>query len=160
MKNLTVEESLLFLQMPYRLVYTVLHGFVLPGVEGLNTTHVRTLLTLKDHGPVAMHTLGDWTGIPKGSLTQVIDRLIQEDLVIRERNSADRRVVKVEVTEKGKTVTGRIDERFCEHLNNVMQVLGEGEREEILQALKIIRRTTQLFQERSHAAGQIRVSRQ
>jgi len=53
--------------------------------------------------------------VTSGNLTGIIDRLERESLVVRERDSADRRVVRIRLTAKGKDlVKGMIPEHVQE----------------------------------------------
>jgi DNA-binding MarR family transcriptional regulator len=108
-------------------------------------------MMLKDHGPLCMHRLGDWVGVAKGSFTQVVDKLVEENLAKRERSHEDRRVVILSITKKGREVSRTIDEHFSRHLNEVLRVLNDEEKAAMLDALRTVERTTRIIQERWNA---------
>jgi MarR family transcriptional regulator, 2-MHQ and catechol-resistance regulon repressor len=69
--------------------------------------------TLGNTKGLSMSELGEQTLITKGTLTGVIDRLIQKDLVSREHPVGDRRSVMVQLTPTGQ---GVFTEVFPAHL--------------------------------------------
>jgi DNA-binding MarR family transcriptional regulator len=74
----------------------------------VSAAHVGALLLLaRDmaHTPVALSRL---LSIDSGSITRTVDRLESEGFVRRDRNSADRRVVNLTLTEAGREVAERI----------------------------------------------------
>jgi DNA-binding MarR family transcriptional regulator len=74
----------------------------------VTAAHVGALLLLaRDmaHTPVALSRL---LGIDSGSVTRTLDRLEREGFVRRDRNSADRRVVNLTLTEAGHNVAQQV----------------------------------------------------
>ncbi len=60
------------------------------------------LRAIQNHGPARMSDIGDHLCISKPYMTALVDRLIEEGLVERVRDTGDRRVVNVKITEAGK----------------------------------------------------------
>jgi len=69
-------------------------------VRDLSVTQLRLLGLLRDRRPT-MQDLAGHLGLTKSSLTGLIDRAEQRDLVRRVPDEADRRTVRVELTEFG-----------------------------------------------------------
>jgi DNA-binding MarR family transcriptional regulator len=68
--------------------------------------------------------------VTSGNLTGIVDRLEQEQLVVREPDKADRRVVRVRLTAKGRKLTGRI---LPQHAEDVRAILAEVPHETLAQ---------------------------
>lgn len=151
MIDISLEDALLFVQVPHRFIHTILRDITLPQEVHLNKTHVRTLLMLRDHGPISMHRLGKRVGMSKGSFTQVIDGLVREGLVKRYRDPQDRRSVLVAVTSSGISVVKKLDKNFLSHLMPFLALLSESERQDTIDAIKKLRRITEIFEERMYA---------
>jgi len=60
------------------------------------------LLGLYDNGPLYLSQIAKLIMVKSGTITGIIDRLEQKDLVRRIRNSHDRRVITIELTDTGK----------------------------------------------------------
>jgi DNA-binding MarR family transcriptional regulator len=64
--------------------------------------------------------------VTSGNLTGIVDRLEQEQLVVREPDKADRRVVRVRLTPKGRRLTGRILPQHAEDLGAILADMPDG----------------------------------
>ena len=56
-----------------------------------------------------------------GSMTRMIDRLVEKGLLRRVRDSADRRSVRLELTAKGRELTGRLPAVAARALNGLLK---------------------------------------
>ena len=56
-----------------------------------------------------------------GSMTRMIDRLVEKGLLCRVRDSADRRSVRLELTAKGRELTGRLPAVAARALNGLLK---------------------------------------
>ncbi|MGI0080284.1 MAG: MarR family winged helix-turn-helix transcriptional regulator [Nitrososphaerales archaeon] len=71
---------------------------------GLGIAEFRILRTLHDSGESPMARLSSETLLTQAAITAIVDRLEGEELVMRHRNSKDRRVVNIGITSKGERV--------------------------------------------------------
>ena len=83
---------------------------------GMPLSHVQVLVMLDHRGSLSITEISRSFGIAKPNITPLVDRLIEEGLVMRERNSADRRVVNVVICEKGRERLADIYRRLCDNL--------------------------------------------
>ena len=83
---------------------------------GMPLSHVQVLVMLDHRGSLSITEISQSFGIAKPNITPLVDRLIEEGLVMRERNSADRRVVNVVICEKGRERLADIYRRLCDNL--------------------------------------------
>ena len=68
---------------------------------GLTMPQMVTLLAIHDSGSCRMGVLADVTQQSGGTLTGIVDRLIDDGLVERVRSAEDRRVIEVTLTSQG-----------------------------------------------------------
>jgi len=89
----------------------------------------RALVALSGRGPIAMTDFSEVLGVPLSTATRMVERLIEKGLAIRSRIEGDRRVVRVELSDEGKS----LNEKFAEHRRAMGRVmlspLTHGERE-------------------------------
>ncbi|MCW3039679.1 MAG: transcriptional regulator, MarR family [Solirubrobacterales bacterium] len=71
-----------------------------PGV--LSMAHFRALGVLDEHGPLPAGRIAAAAHVTPASITQMLDVLEAQGLVVRERSASDRRVVTVSLTDEGK----------------------------------------------------------
>ena len=63
--------------------------------------------------------------VTSGNLTGIIDRLEREDLVVREPDSSDRRVVRIRLTAKGRDIVGRFVPEHVHQIENIFAGIPE-----------------------------------
>jgi MarR family transcriptional regulator, 2-MHQ and catechol-resistance regulon repressor len=92
------------------------------------------IATLGNTNGLCMGELGEKTLITKGTLTGVIDRLIQKQLVCRETPAENRRNVLVQLTPAGQAVFDRVFPLHIAHLKERFDKLDPAE----LELLKVL----------------------
>jgi MarR family transcriptional regulator, 2-MHQ and catechol-resistance regulon repressor len=92
------------------------------------------IATLGNTNGMCMGELGEKTLITKGTLTGVIDRLIQKQLVCRETPAENRRNVLVQLTPEGREVFDRVFPLHIAHLKERFDKLDPAE----LELLKVL----------------------
>jgi MarR family transcriptional regulator, 2-MHQ and catechol-resistance regulon repressor len=92
------------------------------------------IATLGNTNGLCMGDLGEKTLITKGTLTGVIDRLIQKQLVCRETLPENRRSVIVQLTPQGQQVFDRVFPTHIAHLKDRFDKLDASE----LELLKVL----------------------
>jgi MarR family transcriptional regulator, 2-MHQ and catechol-resistance regulon repressor len=85
------------------------------------------IATLGNTNGLCMGELGEKTLITKGTLTGVIDRLIQKQLVCRETLPENRRSVLVQLTPQGQQVFDRVFPAHIAHLKDRFDKLDASE---------------------------------
>lgn len=83
------------------------HTLTRPEIN-LTIPQMVTLLAIRSCGSCRMGTLAEITQQSCGTLTGIVDRLIEDGLVERVRSVNDRRVVEVALTSKGQLRTGQV----------------------------------------------------
>lgn len=101
--------------------------------NNLTATQVLALITIQAQGEVRMTKLADGMCLTPGAVSSLVDRLVDNGLVERRTEPADRRAVFVHVTEKGQSmlkdaqrdkharvsqVLSRMDPKIAQSLNN------------------------------------------
>lgn len=71
-----------------------------------------------------------------GNITGIIDRLERDGYVFRERDKADRRVVRAQLTEKGLALYQALLPRYKKIMNRINRALTFQERKQLQQLLK------------------------
>ena len=84
------------------------------------------------HSKVKMTDLSKVLSIQLSSTTVLVDRLIRQKMLKRERDDQDRRLVWVTVTPKGKRVVSQILEQKRRSIKGIFRVLTERERDQYL----------------------------
>ncbi|MEU6824867.1 MarR family transcriptional regulator [Streptomyces atriruber] len=97
--------------------------------HGLDVGEFDVLTTLQRSGPPYALTAGTFlkaSMVSSGTITNRIDKMEAKGLVERVRDGADRRTVKIHLTERGHEVTRAA---FADHLENYARLLADVDRE-------------------------------
>jgi DNA-binding MarR family transcriptional regulator len=102
-------------------------------VFGLNTGEFKVLLKLREAPDQSMTAgaLADRLDLSSSAMTNRIDRLEEDGLVVRERGTEDRRSVLVRITPKGEDVLGRAVEHQGKQEATLLSVLTADEQREL-----------------------------
>ena len=98
-----------------------------------------------NHGRSNVSDLGDGLGITNAAASQMLERLVQQELILRSEDPQDRRVKHLVLTDKGcRTMQESIQARQG-WLVDLVAILSADEKEQIAAALKVlIDKTNQL----------------
>ncbi len=97
---------------------------------------MKVLLLLSEHGALRVGVLARHLNVSTPTITGIVDRLVREDLVQRTDDPSDRRVVINSLTEKGRGVMERLQERTDTELLRMVGSLSAEEQAEISRPLR------------------------
>lgn len=80
-----------------------------------------TLFAIRGAGTCRMSELAEITQQSAGTLTGIVDRLIEDNLVARVRDVDDRRVVQVTLTAQGNARIARVEQARREEMERMLQ---------------------------------------
>ena len=89
---------------------------------------------LKRNGMLSMSDIGNYLSMPKPHVTVIIDRLIEEEYVLRQNDPNDRRVVNILLTDKGISEFEELKEALSLNLKSKLVLLSEEELEQLSKA--------------------------
>ena len=113
--------------------------------SGLSMSHFGAIFYIHRCGSCGVTEIGEHLGVTSAAASQMLDRLVDQGLVLRTEDQQDRRVKRIELTPKGQGVfEGGIQARQG-WLDELADTLSNEEKQSIAAALKIlIQRSTQL----------------
>jgi DNA-binding MarR family transcriptional regulator len=94
---------------------------------GLTMPQMVTLFAIRDAQTCRMSELADITQQSAGTLTGIVDRLIEDNLVGRVRDVEDRRVVQVTLTSVGEERVTRVELARHEDMDRMLQHFDMGQ---------------------------------
>ena len=98
----------------------------------LSMSQAEVLTYLSDNGETTMGELSDYVCVSLSAMTGVVDRLVQKGAVSRDRDEADRRVVKVTLTQEGKRLAAEVAQVKKVQAVAVLGALDESDRKQLL----------------------------
>lgn len=104
----------------------------------LNQTHIRTILMLYFKDSCPMTKISKKTNLEKGSFTSVANKLIKLGYIEKHRDEIDKRVYKLNLTQKGKKIAAEVGIAHNEYVNNLFGKLSSKEKVEYFKAVEKI----------------------
>ncbi|MEK5339344.1 MarR family transcriptional regulator [Weizmannia sp. FSL W8-1119] len=120
----TVDLEFIFRRV-YRKIKEELHSLLKEHV----TLNEFMVLKLLSESPMRSSDLSKMLQVSASHITSVTDSLVEKGLIERRRSNKDRRVVDLILTEKGKSLIGRLKEIKSRFLKDQLDVFTEEERE-------------------------------
>lgn len=99
---------------------------------------------LESVGDMSLSELSEKIRAQNSTVTGIIDRMVREDLVVRERSKEDRRVVFIRLTPKGQGLARALPVEPMETFTSALQTLSAQEMRELLRIMtKLAKRVKQ-----------------
>lgn len=115
--------------------------FLAQKVGELNITPVQALVLgfLSDEDRITSSELGKRTELDSATMTGILDRLEAAGLIERQGNPADRRSIKIHLTEQGKALAGEAVRIIAKANREFLAILTEQEQEELRSLIRKLR---------------------
>ncbi|ABY34397.1 MAG TPA: MarR family transcriptional regulator [Chloroflexus aurantiacus] len=105
---------------------------------GLTLPQMVTLFAIREAGLCRMSDLADITQQSAGTLTGIVDRLIEENLVGRVRDAEDRRVVQVMLTRQGEQRLALVEEARRADMDRILSRFSLEQLQDLAQLLQLL----------------------
>ena len=106
--------------------------------SGWSMSQLGTLMTIHRKGTTAVSDIGDELGVSNAAASQMLDRLLNEGLILRTEDPNDRRAKQIKLTELGCQMVHESFEARHGWLNELADNLSASEKEQVSQALRIL----------------------
>jgi DNA-binding MarR family transcriptional regulator len=106
--------------------------------SGLSMPQIGALFRIFHRGNAAVSDIGEELGVTRAAASQMLERLVQQGLILRSEDPVDRRMKQLVLTSKGRQVLQesiRARQNWFEHLAGV---LSASEKEQVMAALKLL----------------------
>lgn len=106
--------------------------------RGLRTLHLEALWWLRAEGLLSVNQITRRLGTSVSKTTRTVDRLEELNLVWRDRWEDDRRVVRVHLTDEGRTMAEQAEQAVHQRIATLLSPLDPSERENFLHLVERI----------------------
>jgi DNA-binding MarR family transcriptional regulator len=115
----------------------------------LTASEVDVLIAAERRGPIRLSDLASFAGLNPTMLSRLIAKLEEAGLIRRLGDEADRRVCRVEATDKGANLLARVRSERNDALSRQLAQLGRQERDAVLAALPVLEELAERLSEPS-----------
>lgn len=106
--------------------------------SGLSMSMIGTLFHLRKKGCAGVTDLGDHLGVTSAASSQMLERLVQQGLILRTEDPNDRRVKQIVLTEKGHQVLDEGIRARQGWMDDLVEILSQEEKDLIKGALDLM----------------------
>jgi DNA-binding MarR family transcriptional regulator len=106
--------------------------------SGMSMSQIGALFWVLHKGHSDVSGVGDELGITTAAASQMVDRLVQQQLIVRTEDPQDRRFKKIELTDKGRKV---LNDGICARqswFEDLDRLLTDDEKAQVVAALDIL----------------------
>ncbi|UOE94317.1 MarR family transcriptional regulator [Alkalihalobacillus sp. LMS39] len=103
--------------------------------EGISHGQMFLLFAIYNHGQIKTTDISNHFGITPGAATSIADKLESLGLIERQRNTQDRRVVMITLSEKGREYVVHTKKRNVEKLEQILSSVPEEKLKATIQAI-------------------------
>ena len=104
----------------------------------VSVPQLNCILALHEHGPLPLSHIARLITVKSGTITGIIDRLEEKDLVKRVRSSPDRRIITIELTETGKALAENAPPPIQKKIVDGLERLPPERVEQIVESLSLL----------------------
>jgi DNA-binding MarR family transcriptional regulator len=106
--------------------------------EEVTLTQFRSLVVLASRGPQVMAALAEALGVTPPTASRLCDRLVRKGLIRRRADRADRRQVRVALTEAGRRMVDVVTERRRSELATLLASVPPDARRSVVEGLQLV----------------------
>ena len=106
--------------------------------EEVTLTQFRSLVVLASRGPQTMAALAEALGVTPPTASRLCDRLVRKGLIRRRADRADRRQVRVALTEPGRRLVDVVTERRRQELARLLSSVPPDARRSVVDGLQLL----------------------
>jgi DNA-binding MarR family transcriptional regulator len=106
--------------------------------SGLSMSQLGALFQIRRRESSGVTDLGDKLGVTSSAASQLLERLVQQGLILRSEDPSDRRVKQLVLTDKGRQVLEESIRARQSWLSDLAETLSGCEKEAIIAALNIL----------------------
>lgn len=116
-----------------------MHGYIhYIREKGLSMSVIGTLHHLRKDDPIGVSGLGEHLGVSSAAASQMLDRLVEEGLIVRSEDPDDRRMKRISLTDKGRRILDESVDARLSWLKDLGGRFTEEEKEQLTAALRLM----------------------
>jgi len=107
---------------------------------GFTTSQCYTILELYKFEGLTMNELSEKMNLNSSTMTRILDNLVRDRYISRDKDNFDRRIVIVSLTDTGKEVAKNLDITVKEYYKKVISNIPKGQVEDVLKSVNILQK--------------------
>ncbi|MBP1763764.1 MAG: transcriptional regulator, MarR family [Firmicutes bacterium] len=97
-----------------------------------------TIVELGRAGSISINALAEVLGLDKSTVSRSVDKLVNDNLIVRDTDPEDRRYLRLKLSEKGQLLFAEVEARMSAYFENVIDTLPANKREQVIESLQYL----------------------
>lgn len=106
--------------------------------HGVTMSQCHAIVEIGRANEISLNELAKILNLDKSTMSRTINKLVDDDLVVRESHPEDRRYIVIKLTDKGTSVFKTIEESMNNYYKKIFVSIPQDKREQVLDSLKIL----------------------
>lgn len=107
-------------------------------VYGFTTSQCYALFELYKAGSFTMNEFSEKMNLNTSTMTRILDNLVRDKYIIRQRDESDRRLVVVSLTDRGRDMALKLNDSVNDYYKKIVANIPEGRLEDILESVNVL----------------------
>lgn len=107
-------------------------------IYGFTSTQCYSLLEIWKSESISMSELSEKMNLNSSTMTRILDNLVRDGYILREKSEEDRRLVLVSLSEKGKDSAVELNETVNAYYKKIIMNIPNGQLEEVLTSANVL----------------------
>ena len=107
-------------------------------VHGFTSSQCYLLLTIFRNGPLTINEISCRMKLDISTITRIMDNLVRDGLIIRQRLQTDKRTVEAVLTDAGKLEAEKLQTGITNYYRNVISHLPRGRVREVMSSMELL----------------------
>jgi len=107
-------------------------------IYGFTSTQCYSLLEIWKSESISMSELSEKMNLNSSTMTRILDNLVRDGYILREKSEEDRRLVLVSLSEKGKESAETLNETVNAYYKKIIMNIPSGQLEEVLTSANVL----------------------
>lgn len=109
-------------------------------IYGFTSSQFNTLLEIDKAGTLTMNELSDKMNLNTSTMTRILDNLVRDKYLLRDRDESDRRIVVVSLTESGREMALKLRDSVNSYYRKIIENIPEGQLNSVLGSVNVLQK--------------------
>lgn len=105
---------------------------------GVTLTQSHAIVEIGRVKETTLNSLAELLNLDKSTMSRTIDNLVNQNLVLREVHTENRRYIRIKLTEKGEAIFREIEKSMEDYYNNVISLVPVDKKDQVIESLQIL----------------------
>lgn len=105
---------------------------------GATLSQCHAIVEIGRAGEISLNELAELLNLDKSTMSRTVNNLVNQNFVVRDIHSEDRRYVKIKLTEEGCKVFKITEESMELYYKSILAAIPEDKREQVIESLQLL----------------------